>query len=178
MIYLYQSNRGGNDMKYQEYMDILKQRMVDCFDVEQDKAVGDYVFPLVATYHVENINYFLSVEIEIYGADNNIVHCVVKDHNPTIDSVSQLIEILKEERSNLIPQSKNHMSSSLCLLIVTEQAVDEGLRRFVEKFKYRWSSFLGIKGWVDFGVSIFQLSDGKWITNKESKTHEKFFIIN
>ena len=89
---------------------------------------------------------------------------------PSWDEISALLNLFETHYTDLVTMHEDHMNSIIQLTFIVEDIpADKSYRQKVQKLNKQISSFLGLKGWVDFGVMFYSATKHDFLANRIGK---------
>lgn len=167
-------------MTREEYLSIIEKKLFRRFDIERNASFVGEVFDLKCSYRERNSEYIISPEWELYASENHEYHfikfCALTDFSK--DYFKSLLEKIVNSHRSVVSYHKDHMASQINLaLIFEERPADEETLSFVKKYRCQKSSFLGWKGWVDFGIIIYFLKENDIVCNKKGGEVKAAYLL-
>ncbi len=114
-------------------------------------------FDAYGEYHSHAAQYVLVKRAQLWAVDtHDYLFIVTRPTYSFADLTSDITWITQHGIKRVVPK-KDHMSSSLTLIIITDSASDEVMRA-VTKTRFRKNYLLGIHGWTDLRLALINLS--------------------
>ncbi len=162
-------------VKNSDYFAFIKKKLESNFDIEANIRVLGRDYDLIARMNVKNEKFILIPEVKLYGFSNNEYFYIRSWENPDTDELKAELDDLKGSLPSLIERQKDHMSSALHLILVTDRPVSGDAEKLVRKYFYQKGFAFGFKGWADLTPVIVSLSEERVIAHKKiSKTAAYF----
>ncbi|MDD4089196.1 MAG: hypothetical protein PHP29_05840 [Tissierellia bacterium] len=160
-------------MELNKYLDIIEEKLKCSFDIKRNYSINNTHYDMFAEYHLRNEKYVLVKKAVIYAFENNeysfIKYC--KDLNK--NSLKEIINTLTESVELIVKPSREHMSSTVTLIIVTDNIFNnedkEEITKIISRFNYNKGFAFGFKGWADIRLVLVTLNEGLIATNKKGK---------
>ena len=87
--------------------------------------------------------------------------------------MNEIINTLTDSVESIVKPDKDHMSSTITLVIVTDNFIDnkdrDVITKIISNFKYNKGFAFGFKGWADIRLVLVSLNEGFIATNKKGK---------
>lgn len=167
-------------MKREEYLGIIEKKMTRRFDIEKNVSFVGEQFDLKCSYRERNSEYIINPDWELYASENNEYHFIkFSDHSHfSKEYLKTLMDKVVENHRSIVSYKKDHMASQINIaLILEERPSDEEILSYVKKYKCQKSSFLGLKGWVDFGIILYFLQDNGIVSNKKGGEVKAAYLL-
>ncbi len=166
-------------MKREEYLSIIEKKMLRQFDIEKKVSFAEESFDMKCSYNERNSEYILNPNLELYASESNEYHFIKFFERPVSRAyLETLMDKTVKNHTSVVSYKKDHMASQINIaLIFEENFSDEELMDYVRKFKCQKSSFLGLKGWVDFGIILYFLKDNGIVTNKKGGEVKSAYLL-
>jgi len=165
-------------MENSQYMDIIEEKLQGSFDVTKNYIINDFQYDLFAEYYLRNESYVLVKKAVVYAFENN-EYCLIKYYKDlNKSSYNNYIYNLIQSIEALVNPSKEHMSSIITGVIVTDNILSEDLEdiiKTINRFKYNKGFAFGFKGWADIRLVLVSLNEGLIATNKKGKEVSKVY---
>ncbi|MBP8692256.1 MAG: hypothetical protein KBI20_08380 [Sedimentibacter sp.] len=160
-------------MELLEYLDIIEKKLKNSFDIKRNYTLNNIQFDMFAEYHLRNERYVLVKKAVVYAFENNeysfIKYCGKLDK----DYLQKVINTLTDSVQSIVKPDKEHMSSTITLVIVTENFINnkdkDVITKIISKFKYNKGFAFGFKGWADIRLVLVSLNEDFMATNKKGK---------
>lgn len=157
-------------MKLEEYLELLRGKYGAYFDTYPDYSILGRRLALYACCHVRNEKFFASRKITL-GAFENNEYCLVEGHSAKIypPEVQDFINFLLNATSELVKPHKEHMSSVVTGVLVSERGFDPKAIHIGTRFKHSRSFWFGLHGWYSVGLLLVDLSSGQVYASPKGK---------
>jgi hypothetical protein len=160
-------------MELLEYLNIIEKKLKSSFDIKRNYTLNNIQFDMFAEYHLRNEKYVLVKKAIVYAFENNeysfIKHCEELDK----EYLQEIINTLTDSVESIVKPDKDHMSSTITLVIVTDNFFDnkdrDVITKIISNFKYNKGFAFGFKGWADIRLVLVSLNEGFIATNKKGK---------
>jgi hypothetical protein len=160
-------------MELLEYLNIIEKKLKNSFDIKRNYTLNNIQFDMFAEYHLRNERYVLVKKAVVYAFENNeysfIKYCGKLDK----DYLQKVINTLTDSVQSIVKPDKEHMSSTITLVIVTENFINnkdkDVITKIISKFKYNKGFAFGFKGWADIRLVLVSLNEDFMATNKKGK---------
>ena len=162
-------------MTLESYYTSLTNRLQKSFDITEQVQLDQYSYDFKADLNIRNEKFILLPEIKLYGFENNEYFLVRREEDLRLGSLRKELDYLQSKLKEIAPPAKEHMSSEVSLVVITESNVPVDVEKFAGKFFRQKSYALGFKGWADLNVIVVSLSDGRVIAHKKNKKTAAFF---
>lgn len=137
-------------------------------------------FDAYGEYHNHAAQYVLVKRAQLWAVDtHDYLFIETRPTYSTSDLETDLAWVTQHGIKRVVPK-KDHMSSSLTLIIITDSASDEVMRA-VTKTRFRKNYLLGIHGWTDLRLSLVNLSapaGHQVVCNTAGKPLKKVLVSN
>ncbi len=140
------------------------------FDIYPDYSILGRKLDLYACSHVRNEK-FVATKKLILGAWETNEYCLVEGHSDKIDApkVQDFTAFLVNAAGELVKPHKEHMSSMVTGILVSEQGFDSEAIHVGTRFKHSRSFWFGLRGWYSTCLLLVDLSSGQVRTNSKGK---------
>ena len=157
-------------MKLEEYLETLRCKYEAYFDIYPEYFILGRKVDLYACSHVRNEKYFLTKKTTL-GAWETNEYCLVEGHSSKIHlpEVQDFIAFLVNAASELVKPHKEHMSSMVTGVLVSEEGFDPEAIRIGTKFKHNRSFWFGLQGWYSGCLILVDLSSDQVHANSKGK---------
>ncbi|HOW22781.1 MAG TPA: hypothetical protein PLV23_04020 [Sedimentibacter sp.] len=160
-------------MELLEYLDIIENKLKSSFDIKRNYTIKNIQFDMFAEYHLRNERYVLVKKAVVYAFENNeyslIKYCEELDKN----YLQEIINTLTDSVESIVKPDKDHMSSTITLVIVTDNFTSNKdkdlITKIISGFKYNMGFAFGFKGWADIRLVLVSLNEDFMATNKKGK---------
>ncbi|HRC81076.1 MAG TPA: hypothetical protein PLF27_06790 [Sedimentibacter sp.] len=160
-------------MELLEYLDIIENKLKSSFDIKRNYTIKNIQFDMFAEYHLRNERYVLVKKAVVYAFENNeyslIKYCEELDKN----YLQEIINTLTDSVESIVKPDKDHMSSTITLVIVTDNFTSNKdkdlITKIISGFKYNKGFAFGFKGWADIRLVLVSLNEDFVATNKKGK---------
>ncbi len=149
-------------MKLEEYLETLRRKYEAYFDIYPDYSILDRKLDLYARSHVRSEKFFLTKKA-VLGAFETNEYCLVEGHSAEIyaPTVQDFTTFLVNAAGELVKPHKEHMSSVLTGILVSEQGFDPAAIHIGTRFKHSRSFWFGLRGWYSACLLLVDLSSGQ-----------------
>lgn len=159
-------------MEMLEYLDLMENKLKGSFNIKRNYSVNNCMYDMFAEYHIRNEKYVLLKKAVVYSFENN-EYCLFKYcENLNRNTVQEIISNLINSVELIIQPGKDHMSSIITLIFVTDSILNEDLNEItktISSFSYNKGFAFGFKGWADIRAVLVSLKEGLITTNKKGK---------
>lgn len=159
-------------MQLFQYLDIIEEKLKSSFDIKRNYSINNFQYDIYAEYHLRNEKYILLKRAVVYAFENN-EYCLIKHcENYSKDLIKEIIYTLKESVELIVKPGSEHMSSTITLVLVTDNILNEDLDEIIKTithFNYNKGFAFGFKGWADIRLVLVNLNEGLIATNKKGK---------
>ena len=164
-------------MKLEEYLETLKCKYEAYFDIYPDYSLLDRRLDLYARSHVRSEKFFMTKKVTL-GAWETNEHCLVEGHTAKINipEVQDFTTFLVNAARELVKPHKEHMSSVVTGILVSEQGFDPEAIRIGAKFKHSRSFRFGLHGWYSICLLLVDLLSGQVYANSKGKEVMKSYL--
>ncbi len=162
-------------MRKEECLEKIEEKLSKFFDIERIYHYKKLEFDLFAKSHVRNEKYFASKKVTVYAFENNEYNFTKIYKELDQRQLEEFTEHLKAAAGDFVEPDREHMSSIVTGVIITENPLDEKLKKDVRKFKFMKSFSLGFKGWVYVRLIVIDLQRKEVTTNKRGDEVKKFY---
>ena len=159
----------------QLYLNNLNSRLNKNFDIRENYQFKKWRYDLYAEMNVRNEKFLLLQEVKIYGFENNEFFFIRNVCKITREDLKAELDELKSSLRDISAPRKDHMSSSVSLVLITESEIPGEVEKFARRYFHQKSFAFGFKGWADLTVIVVSLPDGRVISNKKMKKTAAFF---
>ncbi|WP_202080941.1 hypothetical protein [Caldalkalibacillus salinus] len=163
----------------QTFIHQLINQYVTYFDVYRNATVGSHPVDALAVYKRRDEKYLMSKTIKVWGVENQQCVFITEAQEPLTETfITQLQSDVKDNIEAYIPDSQEHMSTSVLTVIVTEHDVDPALVKGVMRYRKLKFFKYGLHGWAELYLSIINLkNESVYIHRKGRKLIEPVNIL-
>lgn len=149
-------------MKLEEYLETLRGKYEAYFDIYPDYSMLGRRVDLFACSHVRNEKFFISKKATL-GAWETNEYCLVEGHAAKVyaPQVQDFTTFLVNAANELVKPHKEHMSSVVTGILVSEQGFDHEAIHIGTRFKCSRSFWFGLRGWYSVCLLLVDLSTGQ-----------------
>lgn len=159
-------------MELFEYLDMIEEKLKSSFDIKRNYPINDFQYDIFAEYHLRNEKYVLLKKAVVYAFENN-EYCLIKHcENLSMNFLKKIIDVLTESIELIVKPGSEHMSSTVTLVLVTDNIVNENsdeIIKTIKRFNYNKGFAFGFKGWADIRLILVSLNEGLIAANKKGK---------
>ena len=157
-------------MKLEEYLETLRRKYEAYFDIYPDYTLLGRRLDLYACCHVRNEKFVVTKKATL-GAWETNEYCLIEGHSAEIyaPKVQDFTAFLVNAAGELVKPHKEHMSSVLTGILVSEQGFDPGAIHIGTRFKHSRSFWFGLRGWYSVCLLLVDLSSGQVHTSPKGK---------
>jgi len=157
-------------MKLEEYLETLRRKYQAYFDVYPDYFLLGRRLDLYARSHVRSEQFFLTRKVTLAAWETN-EYCLVEGYRAKIyaPEVREFITFLVNAADELVKPHKEHMSSVVTGIMVSEQGFDPEAIHLGTRFKHSRSFWFGLYGWYSICLLLVDLSSGRVYANSRGK---------
>lgn len=159
----------------QLYLNNLCSRLKKSFDIRENYQFKNRRYNLYAEMNIRNEKFMLLQEVKIYGFENNEYFFIRNAEMITKEELKSELEGLKSSLREISAPHKEHMSSSVSLVLVTESEIPGEVEKFVKRYFHQKGFAFGFKGWTDLTVIVVSLTEERVISNNKMKKTAAFF---
>lgn len=162
-------------MEFDEYKEILRKKLTRTYNIYDNYELNGLFFNLYGDYHMRTERYFATKKAVVYGMENND-YLFIKNHKKLYsEDLVNYLSWAKQSVDLIVSPHSEHMSSTITILCVVEDALDEELIKEIEKIKFHKGFSLGLKGWVDLRLVVYSLRDLSLVANRKGKEVKRLF---
>lgn len=164
-------------MNSYEYINILRKKLTNYFDIEENFSINNYILPLVGKSTIRNERYAFSKKF-VLDAYENFEYCFVNYKKEEVNKAEILdfINLLKSNIKTLVTPDEEHMSSTINGIYITDTGFNKETIKIAKKFKFRKNFFFGLRGWCDIAIILVDLNKEKVYTNKQGRQSKDFYL--
>ncbi|MBU2535304.1 MAG: hypothetical protein KKD83_03940 [Chloroflexi bacterium] len=166
-------------MKLEEYLESLRRKYEAYFDIYPDYTILGRRLDIYACCHVRNEKFVVTKKATL-GAWETNEYCLIEGHSAEIyaPKVQDFIAFLVNAAGELVKPHKEHMSSVLTGILVSERGFDPEAIHIGTRFKYSHSFWLGLRGWYSVCLLLVDLLSGQVYANPKGKEVIKSYQPN
>lgn len=159
-----------------QYLQLLNRKYEKHFQVKNNENIMNREFDIYAKYTEATGRTFLTQKDIIDKFEVN-EHCFIKTFE-TIDlcMAIELGEYFKSLTQSLVKPHKEHKSTNITGVLVSESAINNDIKQYIKKFKYSKYYKFYFRGWSDVRLIAVDLTSGTVISNKKGKEVEKIYL--
>ena len=157
-------------MKLEEYLETLRRKYEAYFDIYPDYTILGRRLDIYACCHVRNEKFFLTKKAVLAACETN-EYCLIEGHSAEIyaPKVQDFTAFLVNAAGELVKPHKEHMSSVLTGILVSEQGFDPEAIHIGTRFKHGRSFWFGLRGWYSACLLLVDLSSGQVHASSKGK---------
>lgn len=157
-------------MKRQEYLEILRGKYEAYFDIYPDYSILGRRLDLYARSHVRGEKFFLTKKAVLAAWETN-EYCLVEGHPTKIyaPEVQEFTAFLVNAAGELVKPHKEHMSSMVTGILVSERGFDPEAIRIGTRFKHSRDFWFGLRGWYSACLLLVDLFAGEVYASPKGK---------
>lgn len=161
-------------------------KIEDCyrsnFRIKKDIYFSENHLDMFAHCKLVNVRTMIT-EKDIIDSFETNEFCFVKHlHNISKETLDRYINMLIEAEKKCVTPHKDHKSSYLTGILISENPIDDDIKKYVKKFKFAKAYKFYWFGWCDIRLVLIDLKNKEVITNKAGKfvkkVYEKHFNNN
>lgn len=159
-----------------EYLHEMANRYVAYYDVYRNESIGNTPLAFKAVYKRRDERYLMTKTIKVWGVENQQVVFVAASDTPVSrEFVYQFQQDMTERVNQFAGQHKEHMSTILLGVIVTDQPVSEEVKKEVKKYrKLKWIRY-GLHGWAELYLAVVDLTTGSVFSHAKGQSFTEPF---
>lgn len=162
-------------MNFPNYIDNVKRYLLSSYDLEERKTLGEKSVDLFGAYHLRTERYIATKKAVVYGMENNEYICLFHVDQLSKEKLEEYLQWFKKVVDDIVNPHKEHMSSTVSLVLVSDGLIDEKLHPVIKKTKFHKGYSFGFRGWVDLKLIVYSLRDQSLITNKKGEEGCKIY---
>jgi len=149
-------------MKLEEYLEILRGKYEAYYDIYPDYSILGRRLDLYARSHMRSEQFFVTKKVTL-GAWETNEYCLVEGHSAKVyaPQVQDFTTFLVNAADELVKPHKEHMSSAVTGILVSEQEFDPEAIHVGTRFKHSRSFWFGLRGWYSVCLLLVDLSSGQ-----------------
>ncbi len=149
-------------MKLEEYLETLRHKYEAYFDIYPDYSILGRRLDLYACSHVRSEKFFLTKKTVLAACETN-EYCLIESHPAEIHApkVQDFTAFLVNAAGELVKPHKEHMSSVVTGILVSEQGFAPEAIRIGTRFKHSRDFWFGLRGWYSACLLLVDLSSGQ-----------------
>jgi hypothetical protein len=157
-------------VKLEEYLKTLQARYQAYFDTSTDYTILGRTLDLYARSHQRCEKFLLSRKATL-GAWETNEYCLVEGHSAKIyaPKVQDFTTFLVGAADELVKPHKEHMSSIVSGILVSERGLEPEAIRIGERFKHERSFWFGLRGWCSVRLLLVDLSSSQVYASRKGK---------
>ena len=157
-------------MKLEEYLETLRGKYEAYFDIYPDYSILGRRLDLYACCHVRNEKFLATKKLTL-GAWETNEYCLVEGHSAKIyaPQVQDFTTFLVNAAGELVKPYKEHMSSVVTGILVSERGFDPEAIHIGTRFKRSRSFWFGLRGWYSVCLLLVDLSSGQVHASRKGK---------
>jgi len=164
-------------IKLQEYLETLRGKYEAYFDIYPDYSILNRRLDLYACCHVRNEKFFVTKKASL-GAWETNEYCLIEGHSTEIyaPQVQNFTTFLINAARELVKPHKEHMSSVVTGILVSELGFDSEAIHIGTRFKNSRSFWFGLRGWYSVCLLLVDLSSGQVYASPKGKEVMKSYL--
>lgn len=164
------------------YINKLEDSYKTHFKIKKDTYFLENHLDILAHCKLVNVRTMLT-ENDIIDSFETNEFCFVKHlDNISEETLQKHINMLIEGEKLCVTPHKDHKSSYLTGILISENSIKDNIKKYVKKFKFAKAYRFYWFGWCDIRLILIDLKNQEVITNKAGKfvkkVYEKHFNNN
>jgi len=157
-------------MKLEEYLETLRHKYEAYFDIYPDYPVLGRKLDIFARSHVRSEKFFLTKKA-VLGAFETNEYCLVEGHSAKVyaPQVKDFTIFLVSAAGELVKPHKEHMSSMVTGILVSEQGFAPEAIHIGTRFKHSRDFWFGLRGWCSVCLLLVDLLSGQVYASPKGK---------
>lgn len=173
--YLIVIKKGGAYMDKTQYLELINRKYEKYFQVKNNENIMNKNFDIYAKYTETTGRTFVTQKDIIDKFEVN-EHCFIKTFRYVdLSMVNELGEYFKLLTENFVKPHKEHKSTTITGVIVSENVIDKDIQKYIKSFRCSKYYKFYFQGWSDVRLIAVDLAKGIVITNKKGKEVEKIY---
>lgn len=162
-------------MNKDKYLEVMRTRLENYFELEEDKIINDEAFDLYGKYQMMLGRTFLSKQVIIDKFETN-EHIMIKciSHLGEEDLEKHLM-YLRELPKQMVSLNPYHKSTYFNFVLVCEDYIKCDIKS-IKKFKYEKLFKLYFRGFCEVRLIVVELPTGNVFCNKDGKRVRKAYM--
>lgn len=160
------------DERTQYLLEQVLQSHETWFDVHRDYSFAHRVFPGYAEFHTHGEKYLLSKRATLWAVNAHEYLFFETVGALDLDRFTAEICFMKTEALKKVAPEKDHMSSSLSLVIIAD-TVENDVLKAIRKTRFYQSLRFGLSGWIELRVAVMNVQEHSVLTNSAGKQLKK-----
>ena len=157
------------------YIGTLYNRYCIYYNTSKDVVVLNKTVDIFARYKDIRGRTFLTSKDIIDSFETNEI-CFVKHFEKIdINSLIDFTEFLKRAAEKYVEPKRGHMCTYITGVIITQDDIDDELKRLIKKFKYSKSYFFTLHGWCETRLLLINPTKDEFIANKPGMKVIEFY---
>lgn len=162
-------------MNTNDYLLLLEKMYNKHFTIEKKVKVLDYPIDIYARYSDVGGRTFVTQNDIIDKFEVN-EFCFIKSFDElNINNINDFIEFLKITTEKIVNPNRDHKSTTITGVIVSESSASDKIIETVSKFKFTKAYLFYLHGWSDIRIILADLQNSSIITNKEGAKVKKVY---
>jgi len=163
-------------MKKDYYLNLLNERFQKHFQINNNKLILGETFDIYAKYSEVTGRTFVTQKDIIDKFEVN-EHCFIKVlDSVNLETIYGFTEFLKQLTVSFVKPHREHRSTNLTGVIVSEKPINKEIEKFVTKFKYCRYYKLYLQGYSDVRLVVVDLHNKTTITNRKGEHVKKVYL--
>lgn len=147
------------------------------YEIDRDGCYGEGFFPATATFFLRDENYLISKKHVLSAVENyDYLYFCMADHLD-VSSLQEMISRSLELGKKRIHPHKEHMSSLITLIILTD-TIDDDAIRLIKKTRVRKYFRFAFHGWMEYRIAAMEISSTRFFSNPAGREPKKILEQN
>lgn len=160
------------DFTLRERLDKLLDAYSHVYDIDREVAVGDVVYPAMATYYLRDENYLISKQHVLSAVEQHeYLYFYLTDHLSAED-LQKHIDLTKQAGLSLVHPHKEHMFSNVGLVVLAN-TIDPEAKKLIRRTHFRKNYKLTLHGWTEYQLAAMETSTNCFFSNPAGKEARK-----
>ncbi len=166
---------------FEQYLDELLRRYQASYDIYRDFKLGDTVYPAYAWFYSHGEKYVLRKEAQLWAIKAYEHALFLHEESLTVERLSELEKLMAEVMEPELVRKgekypvKDHMTSYLTLVILTDRTPDEETQKAIRKFRFDKGYLMNFRGHSEGHLICADLESGEVFTNRLAKPRADMF---
>lgn len=162
-------------MTGQEFLEKLIESYRSAFDIERSIDINGDIYDAYASFNVSSAKYVLIKKAELWRADcyehTFFAHRNVLEKEDLNRFHRHIIEYIEPQlvREGEKCTPKDHMYTYITGIFIAENGISEEVKKAVRKFKFFKNYKLGIRGYSEARILIFDMKNKKVLGNPAAR---------
>lgn len=160
------------DKEFEKIKQNLINGLKNNYDLEENVSLIGEEFDLSAQYNIRNSKFVMTKKVEIYAFRSEELLFFKGLREIDSEYLEGLKNRIKENIEKIINVDKEHMNTDLTFIFVVDE-LEKEMKKKIKRFKYHKSFKMGLKGWTNVKLFVYETGCDLLHANGYANTSKK-----